>query len=824
MGGLGVLKGYLAERALRQADAYLAAGKQDKAARLYQQAGAFHQAARAAIEIGDERRAVECSLRAGLGRVPDDFGRAGALQAAELLSGNGHHSLALGLFELAGADRQAAEAAKQLHRWSRAAHLYERAKLYAHAAACYDQAGQLDAALRMLEIESQRLRRNSRSRPGEEITGRLGAVEVSRAELLRRLDRTAEAAEVLQGVKPTPASVDLLEEAGKIAEAIEACLKIGDGERAARLLRKDRDLDRSLVARVYLGFGRPLEAANVFAAAGLAREAAEAYEAGGDWPKAGSRWEAAQEQARAAHAYQEAGRNRDAARCFAAAGEPLRGAECCAKAGDHVGAAELFLKGGQPMNAATSLLTAGDRPGAARALMQVQPGDADFLKATLALIPLLLDEGLTAQALSRTRQLPPRERDTARQLLYRAAESCEKRGQTAHAEELYRGLLDLSPGDAGPQRRLRELVARRDSGAGPQAAAAAGAAAARPAPPERLSRTAPPGPAPVVDTGAALDRAPTVAAAAGRSPAAMIGASGASAASAASAAAPVAAFPGLAAGQLLAGRYELLGELGRGGMARVYKAHDRELDELVAIKTLLGLDADDADTERLLREAQICRKITHPNVVRVFDLGRYAGGIFITMELLEVERMDALNSPERRLPLARIKGILEEIGAGLAEAHALGIVHRDLKPGNIILTQSRLKILDFGIARDMGVEKRLTKTGFALGSVLYISPEQLQSATPDCRADLYALGVVAYALLAGREPFDGTTAGAIVLQHLRQPPPDLGLARPGLPAGWVELVYKLLAKQPADRYQSIGEMLAALAPLPVEPVSSDDRR
>jgi tetratricopeptide (TPR) repeat protein/predicted Ser/Thr protein kinase len=791
-----MLKGYLAERALRQANAYRAAGKQDKAAGLYAKAGAFHQAARAAVEVGDERRAVECSLRAALGHVPETYARAGALQAAELLSGSGHHSLALGLFELAGADRQAAESAKTLHRWSRAAHLYERARLYADASACYERAGQLDAALRMLEVESQRLRRNSRARPGEQVGGRLGAVEISRAELLRRLDRTSEAAELLQSVKPTSAAVDLLEEAGRIAEAIEACLKIGDGERAARLLRKDLGLDRRLVARVYLGCGRPREAGHILAAAGLAREAAQAYEAGGDWPKAGSRWEAAQEHGRAALAYQQAGRTRDAARCFSAAGEPLLAAACCAKAGDHAGAAELFLKGGQPVSAATSLMSAGDRAGAARALMRPQPGDADFPQATLALIPLLLDEGLTEQALRRARQLPSRERETARQRLYDAARGFEQRGETGQAEQVYHGLLELAPDDLDASRRLRELAMRRDSGTGPDTA--------RLPPP-----VAPESPPPPPCREAAI-LAPDADAAA--PPQAI-----ATAATTASTAPTAPAFPGLAAGQLLAGRYELLGELGRGGMGRVYKAHDRELDELVAIKTLLGSGAEDAaDAERLLREAQLCRKITHPNVVRVFDLGRFEGGIFITMELLEGERLDTLISREALLPLARVKGILEEIAAGLEEAHALGIVHRDLKPGNIILTSSRLKILDFGIARQMGVESRLTKTGFALGSVLYISPEQLQGATPDGRADLYALGVVAYTLLAGREPFDGATAGAVVLQHLQQQPPDPGLARPGLHAGWTELVHKLLAKQPADRYPSVRGVLEALAPLPVD--------
>jgi serine/threonine protein kinase len=184
------------------------------------------------------------------------------------------------------------------------------------------------------------------------------------------------------------------------------------------------------------------------------------------------------------------------------------------------------------------------------------------------------------------------------------------------------------------------------------------------------------------------------------------------------------------------------------------------------------------DKERLLREAQICRKVTHPNVVRVFDVGRYEGGIFITMELLEGEPLDALMAREGQLPLVRVKGILEEIGAGLEEAHAIGDVHRDRKPGNIMLTPARLKILDFGFARMIGVESRLTRSGFALGSALYISPEQLRGAEPD------------------------------------------GRARPGLPAGWAPLVHRLLAKQPADRYATVRDVLAALAPLAVEPAAA----
>jgi serine/threonine-protein kinase len=272
----------------------------------------------------------------------------------------------------------------------------------------------------------------------------------------------------------------------------------------------------------------------------------------------------------------------------------------------------------------------------------------------------------------------------------------------------------------------------------------------------------------------------------------------------------------LAVGQVLAGRFQVLAELGQGGMGRVYKAQDCELGEPVAIKMLLGQPDDGSvDAERLMREVQICRRITHPNVVRVFDLGRHDGWIFIIMELLEGQVLADLIDPNNLPPIGRVKTILTEIASGLEEAHALGVVHRDLKPENVILTATRLKILDFGIARMSGFDKRLTQAGFALGSPLYMSPEQIQGLSMDSRSDLYSLGVLAFALIAGHEPFDGANSTAIAIQHLQQQPPNLRALRPDLPAGWNEVVAKLLAKRPEDRHQTAQEVIAALAPLPV---------
>jgi serine/threonine-protein kinase len=281
----------------------------------------------------------------------------------------------------------------------------------------------------------------------------------------------------------------------------------------------------------------------------------------------------------------------------------------------------------------------------------------------------------------------------------------------------------------------------------------------------------------------------------------------------ASATPPATETTGIAIGQTLAGRYDILAEVGKGGMGMVYKALDRELGEVVAIKTLLS-PGSEAEQERLLREVQMCRKISHPNVVRVFDIGRFAGGIFITMELLVGERLDALIGPQRRLPLGQVKSLLAQIAAGLKEAHLAGIVHRDLKPGNIMVTANRVKILDFGIARMEGVDVRLTHTGFAMGSPMYMSPEQLQGINLDGRSDLYSLGIVAYALLGGEEPFHDPNVTLLLLKQLRDDPPDLRAVRPDLPEPWWELVKKLLAKHPDHRYSSAQEVLDALAALP----------
>jgi serine/threonine protein kinase len=267
-------------------------------------------------------------------------------------------------------------------------------------------------------------------------------------------------------------------------------------------------------------------------------------------------------------------------------------------------------------------------------------------------------------------------------------------------------------------------------------------------------------------------------------------------------------------GITLAGRYRLLGELGRGGMGRVYKAEDQELGGVVAVKTLLSAAYASEDQDRLLREVQICRRITHPNVVRVYDIGRFHGGLFVTMEYLEGRTLDQVMRERGQLPLAEVRDVLTQLLAGLQEAHALRIVHRDLKPSNVFHAGERFKILDFGIARIEEGDGSLTMTGEVLGSPKYMSPEQIQGEELDGRTDLYSLGILTYAMVAGREPFTGNSPSAVALKQLHEPAPDVLQLRPGLPLPWQELLVRLLAKRREDRYGGAGEALAAVRALP----------
>ncbi len=266
--------------------------------------------------------------------------------------------------------------------------------------------------------------------------------------------------------------------------------------------------------------------------------------------------------------------------------------------------------------------------------------------------------------------------------------------------------------------------------------------------------------------------------------------------------------PGLSA---VCARYDLIAEIGRGGMGIVYKARDRHTGDLVALKALHpSIAADPRLVERFTNELLLARRITHKNVCRVYDLNDFAGTTVITMELVDGRSLRTLMRDVEAVSIRQGLRIARQIAAGLAEAHAQGIVHRDLKPENILIARDGVvKVMDFGIARLM--DSRLTATGQLLGTPAYMSPEQAQGRPADARSDIYSLGLVMYELFCGQPAFSGETPVALVAKQAAETPIPPRTIEADLPPRIDAAIRRCLEKDPGARFQSIAELDAALA-------------
>ncbi|HXB57290.1 MAG TPA: protein kinase [Vicinamibacteria bacterium] len=280
----------------------------------------------------------------------------------------------------------------------------------------------------------------------------------------------------------------------------------------------------------------------------------------------------------------------------------------------------------------------------------------------------------------------------------------------------------------------------------------------------------------------------------------------------------VAAAAALTIGRGFAGRYEILGAVGQGGMGVVYRARDRQLDEVVALKVLrLDVLREDATLlDRFKLEIKLARKITHRNVLRTHDFGEADGISYISMEYLEGVTLKDLIRSKGPLPLQIGLSIAKQMCHGLEAAHLQGVVHRDIKPQNVLILPEtgELKIMDFGVARISEVKSDasgLTAAGAVVGTPDYMPPEQVQGQPADFRSDIYSLGVVLFEVFTGALPFTGDTVVGIMLGHIQTAPPPPRTLNPRLAPALEALILRCMEKSPARRYAKVGDILADLA-------------
>lgn len=265
----------------------------------------------------------------------------------------------------------------------------------------------------------------------------------------------------------------------------------------------------------------------------------------------------------------------------------------------------------------------------------------------------------------------------------------------------------------------------------------------------------------------------------------------------------------------LSDRYSLEREIGRGGMATVYLARDVHHQQPVAIKVMHPSLANALDSKRFLREMGIAASLAHPLIVPLYDSGHAGGVPYYIMPYVEGESLYERLQRERRLSLEDALQITRDVAAALGYAHSRGVLHRDVKPENILLAGGQAQVTDFGLARAIGVAnyRKLTETGVIVGTLFYMSPEQLREDRDlDQRTDIYSLGCILYEMLTGAPPYTGPSLKEVVTRILRSPVPSVRRLQAGVPPAVDEAISRALAKSATGRFATMEEFSAALPP------------
>jgi predicted Ser/Thr protein kinase len=273
------------------------------------------------------------------------------------------------------------------------------------------------------------------------------------------------------------------------------------------------------------------------------------------------------------------------------------------------------------------------------------------------------------------------------------------------------------------------------------------------------------------------------------------------------------------------GKYEVIDQIGRGGMGTIFRARDPILERSVALKVISDLEVTPELRSRFFREAQACARITHPNIVIVHDMGEDDGRLFIVMELLDGEELGRVIARHERLSLLEKLDIVRQLCDGLHFAHQKGVVHRDVKPANILLLRTgRVKIVDFGIAQLAGAatQRDLTRAGMIMGTIRYMAPEQVRGHA-DRRSDIFSVAAVSYELFSGRPPFSGNDPLQILEQLRTSTPPRLTEIDPSLPSDLADVIARGIQKEPEARFPDLGQMGRELARIQRELAGEGER-
>jgi serine/threonine-protein kinase len=265
------------------------------------------------------------------------------------------------------------------------------------------------------------------------------------------------------------------------------------------------------------------------------------------------------------------------------------------------------------------------------------------------------------------------------------------------------------------------------------------------------------------------------------------------------------------------GEFEILGELGRGGMATVFLARDSGLGRKVAIKVMSPeLVYGEGMVERFKREARTAGGLSHPHIIPIHAVRETGNLLFFVMTFVEGRPLDSILKELRRLPIRMVQAILTQVGSALYHAHRHHVVHRDIKPANIMLDEEGYAVVtDFGIAK-VDTQKSLTQTGSAVGTPYYMSPEQCAGHSIGCGSDQYSLGVVGYEMLAGRVPFHSGSVLEVMKAHFSEPPPPIEGLRPDCPRALARAVMRMLAKDPEQRFPTLNDVVHQVGSAPLD--------